>query len=44
MVFELYMESEVSPLVDNFINAHPYKLSPISHVTGTSLAILEADL
>ena len=30
--------------VDNFINAHPYKLSPISHVTGTSLAILEADL
>ena len=30
--------------VDNFINAHPYKLSPISHVNGTSLAILEADL
>ena len=30
--------------VDNFINAHQYKLFPISHVTGTSLAILEADL
>ena len=29
---------------DSFISQHPYKLSPISHVTGTSLATLEADL